>query len=82
MKRHSSSAFSTGILAVVMAVAGLVSTTPAQAQTYKYGPSGINPSHYVWIQITGAQVQIRGHFAGETGEDTGGPYSGTINTSN
>ena len=40
MKRRRSSAFSTGILAVVMAVAGLVSTTPAQAQTLHYGPDG------------------------------------------
>jgi hypothetical protein len=66
-----------------MAVAGLVSTTPAQAQTYKYGPSSVGANQYsVWLQITGTQVEIRGHFAGETGEDTGGPYSGTINTSN
>ncbi len=67
---------------MAVAVAGLVSTTPAQAQTYKYGPSSVGANQYsVWLQITGTQVEIRGHFAGETGEDTGGPYSGTINTS-
>ena len=82
MKRHRSSASSAGILAVVMVVAGLVSTTPAQAQTYKYGPSGINPSYRVWVQITGTQVEIRGQFMnGDIAEDNGGVYSGTMNTS-
>jgi hypothetical protein len=65
---------------MAVAVAGLVSTTSAQAQTYKYGPSGINPSHVVWLQITGTQVEIRGDFRG-WGGDSGGAYSGTINTS-
>jgi uncharacterized repeat protein (TIGR02543 family) len=39
MKRHGSSAFSTGILAMAMAVAGLFPAQPAQAQTSYYADS-------------------------------------------
>jgi hypothetical protein len=71
MKRHGSSAFSAGIMTVAMAVAGLFAAQQAQAQTYKFGPSGINPSHHVWLQITGTHVEVGGEFDGF--------YVGTIN---
>jgi hypothetical protein len=40
MKRHSSSAFSTAILAMAMAAAGLFPARQAQAQKLHYGPDG------------------------------------------
>ena len=75
MKRSSLSASSAGILVAAMAVAGLFAAQQAQAQTYKFGPSGINPQCNLWIQITGNQAEFQGNFQG------GGVYVGTMNTS-
>jgi hypothetical protein len=68
MKRHRISAFSTAILAMAMAVAGLFSTTPAQAQTY--GPGGINPQENIAIRVTGRQVEVT--------TSSNGTYYGTL----